>query len=97
MAHLLEQGYRNIAHISGPLEMVGSSPAKSCWNDFLQEAGLEVCENHWVEGNWSSASGSEAIEKLFQQYSQMDAVFAANDQMAISVIQAGLPEKSAHT
>jgi DNA-binding LacI/PurR family transcriptional regulator len=40
-----------------------------------------------VEGNWSSASGSHAIEKLFKQYPDMDAVFVANDQMALSVMQ----------
>jgi LacI family transcriptional regulator len=93
MAHLQEQGYHNIAHISGPLEWWEARQRKAAWNDALQEAGLEVCENHWVEGNWSSASGSEAIEKLFQQYPQMDSVFAANDQMAISVIQAACQKK----
>ena len=41
-----------------------------------------------MEGNWSPASGAQAIEKLFEQYPGMDAVFAANDQMALSVLQA---------
>ena len=41
-----------------------------------------------MEGNWSSASGAQAIEKLFEQYPGMDAVFVANDQMALSVLQA---------
>jgi DNA-binding LacI/PurR family transcriptional regulator len=39
-----------------------------------------------VEGNWSPASGASAIEKLFDQYPEMDAVFAGNDQMALGVI-----------
>ena len=34
-----------------------------------KKLGLEVNENHWVEGNWSSASGAQAIEKLFQPIS----------------------------
>jgi DNA-binding LacI/PurR family transcriptional regulator len=40
-----------------------------------------------VEGNWSSSSGAVAIEKLFVQYPEMDAVFVANDQMALSALQ----------
>jgi DNA-binding LacI/PurR family transcriptional regulator len=60
---------------------------KSAWEDALKEAGFEVAENHWEEGNWSSASGAASIEKLIQSYPEMDAVFAANDQMALSIIQ----------
>jgi DNA-binding LacI/PurR family transcriptional regulator len=41
-----------------------------------------------VEGNWSSASGEQAIVQLLDQYPEMDAVFVANDQMALSVLQA---------
>ena len=40
----------------------------------------------WAEGNWSPASGAEAAQKLFKQYPEMDAVFVANDQMALSVL-----------
>jgi LacI family transcriptional regulator len=93
MAHLLEQGYRRIGHISGPLDWWEARRRKDAWKDTLQEAGLDVRESHWVEGNWSSASGAQAIEKLFRQYPDMDAVFAANDQMAISVIQASCQKK----
>ncbi len=88
MAHLLEQGYRKIGHISGPLDWWEARQRMSAWKDALEEAGLSAADGHWVEGNWSSASGAHAIEKLFQQWPKMDAVFAANDQMALSVIQA---------
>ena len=40
-----------------------------------------------MEGNWSSSSCALAIEKLSNQYPEMDAVFVANDQMALSVMQ----------
>ncbi|HPH94769.1 MAG TPA: LacI family DNA-binding transcriptional regulator [Anaerolineaceae bacterium] len=88
MSHLLDQGYRHIGHISGPLDWWEARQRKAAWQDALQENNIEVRESYWVEGNWSSASGAQAIEKLFQQYPEMDAVFAANDQMALSVIQA---------
>ncbi len=87
MAHLLEQGYRNIAHICGPLDWWESRQRMAAWKDALLEAGLNVDDCHFVEGNWSSASGALAIEKLFDQYPELDSIFVANDQMALSVLQ----------
>ena len=87
MSHLLDQGYRHIGHISGPLDWWESRERKAAWSDGLKEANLEVKDEYWVEGNWSSASGAKAIKKLLKQYPEMDAVFVANDQMALSVMQ----------
>ena len=88
MAHLFEQGYQNIGHISGPLDWWEARQRKAAWNDTLKEKGIAINENHWVEGNWSASSGARAIQVLFEKYPEMDAVFAANDQMALSVLQA---------
>ncbi|GAB4580564.1 MAG: LacI family DNA-binding transcriptional regulator [Anaerolineales bacterium] len=87
MAHLIEQGYQHIGHISGPLDWWESRQRMAAWKDALSERGCTPQETHWVEGNWSSASGASAIEKLIEQYPEMDAVFVANDQMALSVLQ----------
>lgn len=87
MRHLLEQGYRRIGHVSGPLEWWEARERKAAWINTLKDANLEVKDEHCVEGNWSSASGAQAIIKLYKQYPDMDAVFVANDQMALSVMQ----------
>lgn len=87
MSHLIEQGYQQIGHISGPLDWWEARERKAAWEDTLEESGRSARDEHWVEGNWSSSSGSQAIEKLFLQYPEMDAVFVANDQMALSVMQ----------
>ena len=86
MAHLLQQGYRSIGHIAGPLDWWEARQRMAAWKDALHEAGLEAPDQHWAEGNWSSASGGEATERLLVQFPQMDAIFAANDQMALSVL-----------
>jgi LacI family transcriptional regulator len=88
IAHLLEQGYRHIGHIAGPLDWWEARVRMAAWQETLQQAGLEAGPDNCVEGNWSCASGAEAIERLLQQYPAMDAVFVANDQMALSVLQA---------
>ncbi len=85
-AHLIEQGYRRIGHIAGPLDWWESRQRMAGWRDTLRECGLEAGEWHWAEGNWSSASGAQATEQLFAQYPDMDAIFAGNDQMALSVL-----------
>ncbi|MEP6896656.1 MAG: substrate-binding domain-containing protein [Chloroflexota bacterium] len=87
MSHLLEQGYRKIGHIAGPLEWWEARQRMAAWKDALNEAGMEVKDRHAVEGNWSSASGALAVEKLFDQYPDLDAIFVANDQMALSAMK----------
>jgi LacI family transcriptional regulator len=87
MSHLLEQGYRKIAHICGPLDWWESRQRVAAWRDTLTEASLESDDSHCVEGNWSSASGALAMEKLFDQYPSMDSIFVANDQMALGAMQ----------
>jgi LacI family transcriptional regulator len=87
MSHLLEQGYRHVGHIAGPLEWWEARQRMKAWKDVLSETGIEVQDNHWIAGNWSSASGALAVTQLFEQYPEMDSIFVANDQMALSVLQ----------
>ncbi len=88
MAHLLQQGYRSIGHIAGPLDWWEARQRLAAWKDALHEAGLEAPDEQFIEGNWSSTSGSEAFGRLLPRFSKMDAVFAANDQMALGVLHA---------
>jgi LacI family transcriptional regulator len=85
--HLLEQGCRHIGHISGPLSWWESRQRKAGWHDTLLEAGIPIEEHRWQEGDWSSASGQQAMLKILESFSQMDAVFIANDQMALGALQ----------
>ena len=87
MSHLFDQGYRHIGHVSGPLDWWESRQRMRAWKDALEESGIGVYEQAWIEGNWSSASGAQATERLFEQYPDMDSIFVANDQMALGAIQ----------
>jgi len=87
MSHLIEQGYRNIGHISGPLVWWEARQRFAAWKDTLLEAHIDFKDDYWAEGNWSSSSGLSAAERLFAQYPQMDAIFVGNDQMALAVLQ----------
>jgi DNA-binding LacI/PurR family transcriptional regulator len=87
VSHLLEQGYQKIGHISGPLDWWEARERMAAWQDALKEEGLEIKDEYCVEGNWSSASGAQAVKRLFEHYAQMDSIFVANDQMALGVIK----------
>jgi LacI family transcriptional regulator len=85
--HLIDQGFRNIAHISGPLSFSDAEARKSGWNDTLEKAGLPPSRSQWTEGDWSAVSGARAVSELLKTYPEMDAIFVANDQMAIGAMQ----------
>ena len=84
--HLIEQGYQNIAHISGPLDWFEARERKRGWSQALRDAGRRVDDIRVEEGAWNTASGHRAFEKLLKRFPEMDAVFVANDQMALAVL-----------
>ena len=84
--HLLEQGRLHIGHIAGPLEWWEARQRKQAWQETLDNSGLPLSQAAWKEANWSSSSGEAAFEQLLSSYPEMDAVFAANDQMALAVL-----------
>jgi DNA-binding LacI/PurR family transcriptional regulator len=85
--HLLDCGRKEIGHISGPQGWWESDERKRGWRETLEAAGRDTSEKQCAEGNWSSASGEQAFIQLFESYPEMDAVFVANDQMALSVLR----------
>ena len=90
--HLLENGRKRIGHISGPLDWWESRQRMKGWKDALNEAGIEIEDRMVANGNWSSKSGKKAFDQLQNAYPEMDAVFVANDQMALSVLQTACEE-----
>jgi LacI family transcriptional regulator len=85
--HLIAQGCRHIGHISGPMAWWTAYERKQGWEEALQAAGLTANQGSCVEGTWSAASGLTALRQLIEMYPEMDAVFVANDQMALGVLQ----------
>jgi LacI family transcriptional regulator len=85
--HLLDCGRKNIGHISGPLTWWEADERKRGWRETLLKMGMDASDQHCTEGNWSSASGDQAFIQLLEAFPQMDAVFVANDQMALGVLR----------
>jgi len=85
--HLISLGRKHIGHIAGPLTWWEARQRKIGWETALSEAGFRLSDNMWAEGNWSSKSGISAFKELLKKFPIMDALFVANDQMALSVLR----------
>lgn len=85
--HLLDHGRKRIGHISGPMNWWEARERKRGWHETLEMNGLDTSDYRCTEGNWSSASGEQAFIQLLKAFPYLDAVFVANDQMALSVLR----------
>ncbi len=91
--YLLSSGRRKVGLISGPLEWLEARQRKQGWEDTLNNAGIRTSEQHWAQGNWSSASGETAFIELIEKYPEMDALFCSNDQMSLGCLHAAHARK----
>jgi len=85
--HLRDCNRKKIGQISGPLGWWEADERRRGWSETLKAAGLNTSEGHCVEGDWSCGSGEQALSQLLESFPEMDAVFVANDQMALSVLR----------
>lgn len=77
---LTGRGRRHVATIAGPQDMPPGVDRLAGWRTAMREAGLD---DHLQElGDFSLASGTQAMNRLLDRGQPIDAVFAANDQMA---------------
>ncbi len=84
-AHLVEGGARRVAHIRGPS---GHSEAEARMAGYAA-AVAEAGQPSMVEtGDFTQASGYRAMHALLDRSPRPDAVFAANDTMAIGALLA---------
>jgi LacI family transcriptional regulator len=84
--HLLLLGRRRIGHIGGPPTWRESQDRELGWRSALADAGIEP--GPMVTGTWSAASGEVAFLELLALDPDLDAVFVANDQMALGLLHA---------
>jgi LacI family transcriptional regulator len=83
--HFVALGRRRLVHVAGPRGNIDA--------DERAAAFREACIAHGVEGevmrgDFEQESGAEAVRQLLDRGHRFDAVFAANDNMAIGALQA---------
>lgn len=85
--HLIEHGYRSITFITGPKGTYDSEERLAAFRKAMKEKGCPVDDRLIWQGRFTEPSGRETIARwLDAGQSVPDAIFAANDAMAIGAM-----------
>ncbi len=86
--HLIDQGYRRIAHIQGVLEYRCARERDQGYREALSNAGITLDPMLIVPGSLEIVGGTNSARYLFSlpPAERPDAIFVGNDQMAFGVL-----------
>ncbi|MBQ1202405.1 MAG: substrate-binding domain-containing protein, partial [Loktanella sp.] len=85
---LLQAGHRRIAFICGESWMEASEQRQEGYERALRAAGIPIDPRLIAEGNFLPSGGREATLKLMDGPAFPDAIFCANDLMAVGCYEA---------
>jgi len=92
--HLVEAGYKRIAHLAGPKNLSISQYRLKGYRDALKQHNLPYDEELIVYGGLDDTDGVVGFQKLLNLKTMPDAVFAVNDPVAtgafVSIKELGL-------
>ena len=86
-AHLIESGRQRIATIAGPMDMGAGAARLAGFRDAMADAGRTVDAELIAYGDFTEESGITAMRTLLAARPDVDAVFAANDPMALGALR----------
>ena len=84
--HLIQSGYRRIAHVGGPPSLRLSRNRLTGYKDALTQYKLPVKNSFIVESDLSKKSAWLCAQKILGMKNKPDAVFCVNDPTAIQVM-----------
>ncbi|MDF9872262.1 DNA-binding LacI/PurR family transcriptional regulator [Streptomyces pratensis] len=80
--HFISRGRRNIATITGRLDVYGAQRRLDGYRKAIATAGLDPDERLIAPADFSEEGGARAMRELLERRPDVDAVFAASDVMA---------------
>lgn len=83
--HLIHLGHKEILHLAGPPDWTEARARLLGWQTAMFNAGLRPALH--LAGDWSARSGYE-LGRDIARHTEVTAVFAANDQMALGLLRA---------
>ena len=88
VVHLAEQGRGRIALVNGPVDTVPGEKRYAGYQDGLAAIGMEEQPDLVAFTDFTVEGGAKAAAAMLKARSRPDAFFAANDLMALGVVQA---------
>lgn len=86
--HLIQKGHKDIAFIGGQQDNFPTQERLKGYRSALNDFNIQINKNHIQFGNYSRESGYNIMCYLLKSDKKPTAVFAANDVIALGVIQA---------
>jgi len=83
VCHLIEQGYRNIAHFSGPLQLNIYQDRYNGYKKALEDNNIEVNKELVFENILTKEKGKTLAETMLNNKTKCDAIFATSDFSAL--------------
>ena len=88
VSHLIQSGYKRIAHLAGPKNLSISKFRLKGYKDALEQGNLAFSGDLVVNGGLDDTDGIVGFQKLLNLKPLPDAVFAVNDPVAIGAFVA---------
>lgn len=89
VSYLIEKAERrDIIHVSLPVEHRMGQQRIRGYRRALEDHGLEIREDYIIEGDYTTYSGYKAMKRAIEGGRKFDAIFCANDQMAVGALKA---------
>jgi DNA-binding LacI/PurR family transcriptional regulator len=85
--HLIDIGHQRIAFLNGPKTSSISALRLKGYKKALNEAGIEVNEQYILHADFNQVGGEQMAQDILKVKLQPTAIFAANDLIALGVIQ----------
>lgn len=85
--HLIQLNRQRVSFLGGPPDDLSVQHRYQGYETALQEAGRRVVPKRIAYGDYSYASGLDAMKSLLKQAPDLDAVFVNSDLMAIAAIK----------
>lgn len=88
--HLLDLGYRPVAHIAGPEDWAAAQERLEGYRHALEDYGIAFDPNLVIHCDWKMESGMAATDRLLDRTPSLRAIFCANDIFAAGALHAAI-------
>lgn len=88
VSHLISHGHKSISIIKGPVNNHDAEERLRGYRQALRDGKAQFDSELESLGDFSEASGYDAVKALLKQKTRPSAIFAANDSMAIGALSA---------